>query len=320
MTATSTPETFSIPRPRPGDLAEVVYENDAGAVTRRRIRVIAVHPSRYGHVYVRAYCFLRGEERTFRLDRFREWAPVTPIITPPPHPAPAITPPAPTPAPRPVSGSRRQRGRYGVGSAVAAGIFAAFIKLIVGGPEPEPPQYHVPPALLAAPVRSSPSAVPALTPAKRMYASADLDRSGHLSWSELKAFQVNLKRTERYLDNGTVLRPDQFLAQGGGDCDDWAVFTAGLLRYWGWEPYVGCFASPSGKEGHAVCLVRLNEAPLRFTCYTVPDGTRLQDGTPKPGYYVPVDYEVVGGISNAMGSDWKLEAIYVPESIYDASM
>ena len=310
MTATAAPEASSIPRPRPGDLAEVVYENDAGAATRRRIRVIAVHPSRYGHVYVRAYCFLRGEERTFRLDRFREWAPVTPIITPP----------APTPAPGPMSGSRRQRGRYGIGSTVAAGIFAAFIKLIVGGPEPEPPQYHVPPALLVASVRSSPSAVPALTPAKRMYMKADLDRSGRLSWSELKAFQLHLKRHERYLDNGTVLRPDQFLAQGGGDCDDWAVFTAGLLRFWGWEPYVGCFESPSGQEGHAVCLVRLNEAPPRFTYYAVPEGTQLQNGAPKAGFYVPVDYEVVGGISNAMGSDWKLEAIYVPESIYGASM
>jgi hypothetical protein len=96
-----------------------------------------------------------------------------------------------------------------------------------------------------------------------------------------------------------VLRPDEFMAQGGGDCDDWAELTCGLLRYWGWDPYVGCFASPSRDTGHAVCLVRATGVPAGFLFYTVTEGS-VRGGRIPEGRYVPVDYEVVGGITNAM--------------------
>jgi hypothetical protein len=67
---------------------------------------------------------------------------------------------------------------------------------------------------------------------------ADAGGDGALGWSELASFQAWLDRRYAYRSNEPALRPDEFLAQGGGDCD-WSLFTCGLLRYWGWDPYVG---------------------------------------------------------------------------------
>jgi len=33
--------------------------------------------------------------------------------------------------------------------------------------------------------------------------------------------------------------PHRFLQEGGGDCEDWALFTASLLRFWNYEAYIG---------------------------------------------------------------------------------
>lgn len=134
---------------------------------------------------------------------------------------------------------------------------------------------------------------------ERLYAAADFNGNGRLSWEELAAFQITADSPFRYASNETVLRPDEFMAQGGGDCDDWAELTCGLLRYWGWDPYVGCFKSPSGDEAHAVCLVRVTDVPAGFVFYTVTGGNERGASIPG-GRYVPVDYAVVGGISNAM--------------------
>jgi len=112
---------------------------------------------------------------------------------------------------------------------------------------------------------------------------------------ELEAFQAKLDREFRYLNNETALRPDQFVAQGGGDCEDWALMACGLLRYWGWECYIGCYAPPGGQEAHAVWC-----APAAAP----------------PGQYVPVDYEVVGGLSEATGRHYRLTRLFEPEELY----
>jgi len=54
-----------------------------------------------------------------------------------------------------------------------------------------------------------------------MYARADTNGDGRFSWSELSA-------------------------QGGADCDDWAAFTCGPLRYWGWDPPRRMLRAPFG--------------------------------------------------------------------------
>ena len=156
---------------------------------------------------------------------------------------------------------------------------------------------------------------------ERLYADADRDRDGYLCWEEIRGFQRSLTRRYRYLRNTTALRPDQFLSQGGGDCEDWALVTCGLLRYWGWESYVGAFFPPDGGDGHALCLVRWAEPPRGFDCLRVAGGVSTWDGKAvRPGYYVPVDYELVGGTSNAVRPGWRLKCFYTPEAIYGLQM
>ena len=57
----------------PGSFVEILYENGEGHATRRRVRIIRYSHAGNGLTYIRAYCFLRKEERTFREDRIREW-------------------------------------------------------------------------------------------------------------------------------------------------------------------------------------------------------------------------------------------------------
>jgi hypothetical protein len=114
--------------------------------------------------------------------------------------------------------------------------------------------------------------------------------------------------------------PVRHRGRGGGDCDDWAELTCGLLLYWCWDPYIGCFESPAGDEGHAICLIRVSRVEPGFSSYAIPEGSTLNNDGVAAGSYEPVDYDVVGGITNAMGRNWKLDAILVPERIYGAAM
>lgn len=154
------------------------------------------------------------------------------------------------------------------------------------------------------------------------YLAADLNRSGKLAFEELQAFQEQTSREFRYESNEPALRPDEFLAAGGGDCEDFALYTAGLLRFWGWEPYLGILATAKGSSiGHAVCL-SFEEGSFtgsytwfQVEAWTTPDGAAL-----KPGRYVPIDYDHVGALSNAVSPGWKLQEIYVPESAWGQRM
>ena len=153
-------------------------------------------------------------------------------------------------------------------------------------------------------------------PLEERYAAADTDRDGALSWSEVRSFQRALTRAFRYIANGTALRPDRFLRQGGGDCEDWALVTCGLLRFWGYEAYVGSIGDPSGMSGHAVCLVPQQERPVGMTYFEL-RGFYTSSGAALPdGYYIPIDYEHVGRLSSAVESGWVLKRVYEPESLY----
>ncbi len=376
---------------RPGTFLEMVYRNDAGEVSRRRVRVVGWVHGRNGFSYLRGWCFLRGGERTFRADRILEWhveeaaaeagatvepgsapwRPTWPTRDELPLPAP-VSLHAAAPAHVPVSAAAstvctpvpRRRTRRGGGflGVVGAGITVFLIRSIaLGGspPAPAPAPRHVPaPAPAPAPravvvpaPRPVPRAVPKTAPKtapkaaekdtsgaavrtvafrvatgiaseklEALYEKADTDGSGRLAWDELSAFQSRISREYSYLSNEPALRPDQFLQQGGGDCEDWALFTCGLLRYWGWDPWVGSLGPAGGGTGHAVCMVRLAEKPPRFAWWHIDeDGT--MGGLPvKEGWYVPVDYEHVGELSNAVEDGWDLRALWRPESIYEERM
>lgn len=50
-------------------------------------------------------------------------------------------------------------------------------------------------------------------------------------------------------------------------------------------------------------------------------GVYAWDGEPvRPGYYVPIDYAVVGGSSSEVKRGWLLRHFYTPERIYGAVM
>ena len=153
------------------------------------------------------------------------------------------------------------------------------------------------------------------------YLDADLDCSGKLSWDELAEFQKKTYKDFRYEPNDVALRPDEFLHIGGGDCDDFALYSAGLLRFWGWQPYLGCLSPGRGDVGHAICLsYEEGSFSSSFTYYDIGAG-RTEDGSPlKAGRYVPIDYDEVGELTNASGKGWKLREIYVPEKAYGLNM
>jgi hypothetical protein len=149
------------------------------------------------------------------------------------------------------------------------------------------------------------------------YLDADLDGSGKLSWEELRAFQVRTYEEFRYVADDGAERPDQFLHSHEGNCVDFSRYTAGLLRFWGWQPYIGCLRPPRDGVGHAICLsCEEGEISDSFTYYRLDEGV-TDDGTfLAAGKYVPIDYEDVGALTNASGPDWKLAHIYTPESTY----
>ena len=54
-----------------------------------------------------------------------------------------------------------------------------------------------------------------------IYIDADVNKNGILSWEEIKSFQMKINREYNYILNETALRPDEFVKEGGGDCEDW---------------------------------------------------------------------------------------------------
>ena len=59
----------SIIKTNKGSLYNISYMDNSGKVSERRIKVLSVYTSSYGKKYIRAWCYLRNEERTFRADR-----------------------------------------------------------------------------------------------------------------------------------------------------------------------------------------------------------------------------------------------------------
>ena len=150
------------------------------------------------------------------------------------------------------------------------------------------------------------------------YLMADTDNNGKLSFMELEQFAQKVRTYVSYMHNDTALRPDIFLKEGGGDCEDFALYIAGLLRFWGWQPYIACFGPPDDGSGHAVCFSYEGSGgfPSSYTYYIL-QGKTAWDGTPLPdGKYIPIDFEEVGRLSNAVRVGWVLEEIFIPEKTW----
>ena len=150
-------------------------------------------------------------------------------------------------------------------------------------------------------------------------AAADSNGDEVLSWREVEEFQSRLFHSMRYEHNATALRPDLFLAAGGGDCEDFALVTAALFRYWGREAYIASIESADGTF-HAVAFVPARgpgvpAKPLHYQTVEYSGSRHVP-----PGDYIPIDYQHVGAFSNAVVAPATLFAVDVPETLYGRTM
>ncbi len=150
------------------------------------------------------------------------------------------------------------------------------------------------------------------------YIDADEDKNGFLSWKEIKDFQLKINRKFKYKNNDIAVRPDIFYKMGGGDCEDWALFTAGLLRFWNYEPYIGSLNYKN--RFHAITLVRVKELPYKFRGYRITQSEVINDSFIPEGIYTYIDYYKVGKLTRAGGRRPKLINIFVPEKCYGKEM
>jgi hypothetical protein len=105
----STPVPYSpalTSSPGNGRRVRIAYINADGEPSTRVIEPRRIFQGRNGYAYLRTYCHRRGEERTFRLDRFRAWeetarggadpVPATAPVTTPTPPSGRVPPSGPT--------------------------------------------------------------------------------------------------------------------------------------------------------------------------------------------------------------------------------
>lgn len=141
-----------------------------------------------------------------------------------------------------------------------------------------------------------------------IFKSADKNRNGYISQSELQSFQNWLVGTYKYKANETALRPDDFLSQGGGDCEDFAIMTCCMLNYHGIVAYIANYGRVTINK-HALCLVQIKKpVPAGFIYY------EMQYYVPE-GIYIPIDYDTIGGLE-AIDRRWKIASISIPKEMY----
>ncbi len=380
----------------PGKRYRITYSSESGEASERTIDVLGTSRAYGDRLYIRAFCNLRGEERTFRADRIihsellagahgsyaASSIPTAKttinFASEPASQAAAYAEFCSTPTYSSPATSAHRGGGVVVlvlVLGVGAGIFgyyqetAGYTRVTSGTAFSSTPQATVKPATKPSPppkpaleevtfggyllrtvhsggkerfevpelgvvTASKAEAVSAIRLPRFVdamgffdpgfadrYLDADLNGSGRLSFDELRVFQEQTYRKFRYKANELALRPDEFLAAGGGDCEDFALYTAGLLRYWGWEPYIGSLAGSDSGIGHAVCLsYEEGSFPDGFTYFDIEAWTTRDGAEVRPGTYVPIDYDHVGSLSNAVGKGWKLRSIYTPEKAWGLEM
>lgn len=152
----------------------------------------------------------------------------------------------------------------------------------------------------------------------KFYVDADKDRNGFLSWKEIGSFQLYINQKFKYKPNNIALRPDEFLKNGGGDCEDWALFTAGLLRFWNYKPYIGSLNYKD--KYHAITLVKVNKLPFKFRGYKIKYAKLNGKDIVPEGIYTFIDYYKVGRLTRAGGRKPRLINIRIPEKCYGKIM
>ena len=321
-----------------GNSYSITYTNADGMTSEREITVRAQW-SNYGHDYIRAYCHSRCEDRTFRLDRIENAAPVniarTEIQT---RSAPVIKQDYQKP---------REYKRPAAAHPVWVSLSALFVIMVFFISNIDDSNrsrtYRQAPGTTAASRAAKPQ--PQKTPAweqalelrkahysavtgfnserlLNIYTSADLNYDNILSWQEIDMFQKKINQSFSYINNNTALNPVDFLINGGGDCEDWSIFTCGMLRFWGYTAYVGVVDGGNGSGLHAIALFYKKTPPANrsYSYYQFDTSFTFYNITLPAGCYLPIDYNHTGSFSNASRPDSPLHYVYIPEEIYGRSM
>jgi hypothetical protein len=331
--------------PLPGRLYQISYRDAGGEVTRRRV-LVRNRWEAYGETYLRAWCFLRGDERNFRMDRIIEAVPVDEGACPASGVVPAEKPAgAADPSPAASTAASAVQERKDRSSARVALLFVLVLFLLYAVPgyiRDHASALDTLNRTLTPPRKTDPLPRPTEGWKTRMiersrafraatgiqdsevlkyYIQADTDYDDVLSWPEIGAFQKALYRVFTYQNNDTALRPDKFVVSRGGDCEDWALFTCGLLTFWGYTSYVGS-VDGNGGGGHALTLFykKTKPANYQYRYYYFPVDTRLSGVELPAGYYLPIDYNHTGTFSEATADGSPLRRVYEPRLIYDKPM
>ncbi len=145
-----------------------------------------------------------------------------------------------------------------------------------------------------------------------------------LDWGEIKRFQVNVFENFRYENNSTVFTPKQFFLNRGGDCDDFAVFSASFTEFYGYSAYVLVIDDYDGRGDHAVAAVYIGQetygegyVSIRNRNLYDPKHNQELNSKAPDGNYVILDYWNVGlpigkfnkvlyisRLSDVIGSSW----------------
>ena len=131
---------------------------------------------------------------------------------------------------------------------------------------------------------------------RRYFDGFDANADGVINWGEIKTFQQTVFETFQYRLNGRVLDPAEFMRYGGGDCDDFATFSAAFLEYHGYDAYVMVVertGDPS--SAHAVAALYLGEDTYEAGYHSIEAGPLYSGGSHGGGNYVLLDYWKVGG-------------------------
>jgi hypothetical protein len=131
---------------------------------------------------------------------------------------------------------------------------------------------------------------------RRYFEGFDGNGDGVIDWGEIETFQQTVFETFHYRSNGRVLDPAEFMRYGGGDCDDFATFSAAFLEYHGYDAYVMVVertGDPS--SAHAVAALYLGEHTYEAGYHSIDAGPLYSGGSHGGGNYVLLDYWKVGG-------------------------
>lgn len=131
---------------------------------------------------------------------------------------------------------------------------------------------------------------------RRYFDGFDANADGVIDWGEIETFQQTVFESFEYRHNQRVLDPAEFIYHRGGDCDDFATFSAAFLEYHGYDAYVMAVEQKGDPtSAHAVAALYLGEHTYEAGYQSVSGGALYTGGTHPSGNYVMIDYWRVGG-------------------------